>query len=468
MERSPEVDLEQPWSLTWLGTDRLLARRLARPAARFLAIEASSGIMLLIATAVALVWANSPWKDSYGSFLNAEVIIDAGPIGIHLTVQEFVNDALMALFFFVAGLEIKRELVKGELRDRKAAALPIVAALGGMIVPALIYFLFNAGTPTAHGWGIPMATDIAFAVGIVSLLGNRVPVALKLFLLTLAVADDLGAIGVIAVFYSQSVRFAWLGAAIGLLALVWFMRRRRIWFGPIYVAAAVVVWYCMLKSGVHATVAGVAMGFLTPTEALRPDLDAEAIADRLENREELSAADVQHASFLIKESVPVGERLVDRLLPWTSYVIIPIFALCNAGILLTGGALRQAADSSVTWGVGVGLVVGKTVGVFGAALLAIRLGIARRPRGATNLHMVGISMAAGIGFTVALFVTGLAFDDPVYADQAKVGILAASVVAAVLAGITLRAAAARASASELAIEAAENAEVFEPLPSSSD
>ena len=424
--------------------------------------------MLLIATAVALVWANSPWKDSYGSFLNAEVIIDAGPIGIHLTVQEFVNDALMALFFFVAGLEIKRELVKGELRDRKAAALPIVAALGGMIVPALIYFLFNAGTPTAHGWGIPMATDIAFAVGIVSLLGNRVPVALKLFLLTLAVADDLGAIGVIAVFYSQSVRFAWLGAAIGLLALVWFMRRRRIWFGPIYVAAAVVVWYCMLKSGVHATVAGVAMGFLTPTEALRPDLDAEAIADRLENREELSAADVQHASFLIKESVPVGERLVDRLLPWTSYVIIPIFALCNAGILLTGGALRQAADSSVTWGVGVGLVVGKTVGVFGAALLAIRLGIARRPRGATNLHMVGISMAAGIGFTVALFVTGLAFDDPVYADQAKVGILAASVVAAVLAGITLRAAAARASASELAIEAAENAEVFEPLPSSSD
>lgn len=460
MEGSPDVDHEHPWSLTWLGTDRLLARRLARPVARFLAIEASSGILLLIATVVALAWANSPWKGSYASFLDAEVIFDAGPVGFHMTVQEFVNDALMALFFFVAGLEIKRELVKGELRDRRAAALPIIAALGGMIVPAVIYYLFNAGTPTAHGWGIPMATDIAFAVGIVSLLGNRVPVALKLFLLTLAVADDLGAIGVIAVFYSQSVRLVWLGAAVVLLALVWFMRRRRIWFGPIYAAAGIVIWFCMLKSGVHATVAGVAMGFLTPTDALRPDLDAEAIADRLENREELSAADVQQASFLIKESVPVGERLVDRLLPWTSYVIIPIFALCNAGILLTGGALRAAADSSVTWGVAVGLVVGKTVGVFGAALLAIRTGIARRPRGATNLHMIGIAMAAGIGFTVALFVTGLAFDEPAYTDQAKVGILMASFLAAVLSGVVLRIAASRASAKELEIEAAENAEVF--------
>ena len=468
MQRSPDVDHEHPWSLTWLGTDRLMARRFARPVARFLAIEASSGILLLIATAVALLWANSPWKDSYSSFLNAEVVFDAGPVGFHMTVQEFVNDALMALFFFVAGLEIKRELVKGELRDRKAAALPIIAALGGMVVPALIYYLFNAGTPAAHGWGIPMATDIAFAVGIVSLLGKRVPVALKLFLLTLAVADDLGAIGVIAIFYSQSVRFAWLGGAVALLVLVWWMRRRRIWFGPLYFAVALVVWYCMLKSGVHATVAGVAMGFLTPTDALRPDLDAEAIADRLENREELSAADVQHASFLIKESVPVGERLVDRLLPWTSYVIIPIFALCNAGILLTGGALRQAAGSSVTWGVAVGLVVGKTVGVFGAALLAIRIGVARRPRGATNLHMVGISMAAGIGFTVALFVTGLAFDEPVYADQAKVGILAASLVAAVLSAIVLRAAAARASSSELELEAAENDEVFAPLSTALD
>jgi NhaA family Na+:H+ antiporter len=461
-----DLNQHHPWSLTWLGTDRFFARRLARPAARFLAIEASSGILLLLATAVALVWANSPWKNSYASFLNAEIILDAGPIGIHLTVQEFVNDALMAFFFFVAGLEIKRELIKGELRDRKAAALPIIAALGGMIVPAVIYFAINAGTDSARGWGIPMATDIAFAVGIVSLLGNRVPAALKLFLLTLAVADDLGAIGVIAVFYSTSIRFVWLGVAIALLVIVWLMRRRRIWYGPLYLIIGIVVWYCMLKSGVHATVAGVAMGFLTPTDALRPDLDSESVIDRLENQSELTAADVAAASFLINESIPVGERLVDRMLPWTSYVIIPIFALCNAGILLTSESLRAAASSTVTWGVAVGLVVGKTVGVFGAATIAIAIGIARRPRGATNLHMVGIAMAAGIGFTVALFVTGLAFTNPIFTEEAKVGILGASAVAALLSAVILSAAARRSSAAELAIEAAENAELFdEVLPS---
>jgi len=366
----------------------------------------------------------------------------------------------MALFFFVAGLEIKRELVKGELRDRKAAALPIIAALGGMVLPALIYFALNAGSASSGGWGIPMATDIAFAVGIVSLLGNRVPAALKLFLLTLAVADDLGAIGVIAIFYSKSVSFSWLGAACALLFVVWLMRRRKVWYGPIYLAIGIVVWYCMLKSGVHATVAGVAMGFLTPTDALRPDLDTEAIADRLENQPELTAADVAAASFLINESVPVGERLVDRMLPWTSYVIIPIFALCNAGILLTSESMRAAAGSTVTWGVALGLVVGKTVGVFGAATIAIAIGVARRPRGATNLHMIGIAMAAGIGFTVALFVTGLAFTDPLFTEEAKVGILAASAVAAILSGLILRAAARRSSATELALEAQENAELF--------
>lgn len=455
-----ELTDHHPWSHTWLGTDRFLARRLARPAARFLAIEAASGILLLAATVVALVWANSPWKDSYASFLNADIIFDAGPAGFHLTVQEFVNDALMALFFFVVGLEIKRELVKGELRDRKAATLPIVAALGGMVVPALIYFAFNVGSDASHGWGIPMATDIAFAVGVVALLGNRVPVALKLFLLSLAVADDLGAIAVIAVFYSKSMSVVWLGAALALLVLVWLMRRRRIWYGPLYLAIGVVIWYCMLKSGVHATVAGVAMGFLTPTDALRPDLDSEAIADRLENQPELTAADVAAASFLINESVPVGDRLIDRLLPWTSYVIIPIFALCNAGILLTAESMSAAAGSAVTWGVALGLVVGKTVGVFGAAAIAIALGIARRPRGATNLHLLGIAMAAGIGFTVSLFVTGLAFTDPLFTEEAKVGILGASAVAGLLSALVLSIAARRSSASELALEAEENAELF--------
>ena len=312
-----DIDPHHPWHHTWLGTDRLLARGLARPVARFLEVEAASGLMLLAATLVALMWANSPWKGGYAVFLEREIGLEVGSWHLVLSTQEWINDGLMAVFFFVAGLEIKRELVKGELRDRKAAALPILAALGGMIVPALIYTLFNVGQPSAGGWGIPMATDIAFAVGIVSLLGPRVPVSLKLFLLTLAVADDLGAIGVIAVFYSQSVHFAWMAAAVAMLVLVYVLRRRRVWYTPIYVVLGVITWYFTLRSGIHATVAGVALGFLTPTEALRPDLDAEAIADRLENQPELTAADVQAASFLLKEAVPVGERLADRLVPWT-------------------------------------------------------------------------------------------------------------------------------------------------------
>ncbi len=454
-----------PWTHTWLGTDRLLSRGVARPVARFLKIEAASGLLLLAATLVALLWANSPWKDSYASFLNADLVLDAGPIQLSLTLQEFVNDALMAVFFFVVGLEIKRELVKGELRDRRAAALPIIAALGGMLVPAAIYFALNVGTPSAHGWGIPMATDIAFAVGIVSLLGKRVPLSLKLFLLTLAVADDLGAIAVIAVFYSHGFNLAWLLAAVGLLGVVYLLRRRRVWYIPVYVVIGVVIWYCTLKSGIHATVAGVALGFLTPTDPLRPDLDRELIADQLENQAELSAADVQAASFLIKESVPVDERLVDRLHPWTSFVIVPVFALVNAGIPLTSEALRSAASSTVTWGVGAGLVIGKTVGVFVFAWLAIRFGIAKRPRGASNVHMVGIAMAAGIGFTVALFVTGLAFDQPGYTDEAKVGILAASAVAAIGSVLILRLAASRTSSSELELEELENEEFFHEEPS---
>ncbi|MBU3702390.1 MAG: Na+/H+ antiporter NhaA [Acidimicrobiia bacterium] len=454
------VEEHHRWSHTWLGTDRLFARRLARPVARFLSIEAASGLLLLAATVIALVWANSPWRDSYAGFLDTEVSLVFGSVDLHLTVLTFVNDALMALFFFVVGVEIKRELVKGELRDRRAAALPIIGALGGMIVPALVYFVINAGTPESHGWGIPMATDIAFAVGIVSLSGKRVPAALKVFLLSLAVADDLGAITVIAIFYSSSVSFLWLVAALVLLVVVWVLRRRRVWFGPLYFVLGVVVWYCTYRSGVHPTVAGVAMGFLIPIQPLRPDLGAAEIADRLENQAELTAADVENAAFLIRESVPVGDRIVDRWLPWTSYVVIPIFALCNAGVALSGEALSAAVGSRVTWGVAVGLVVGKTIGVFGAASLAIAVGIARRPRGATTLHLLGIAMAAGIGFTVALFVTSLAFDTVEATDQAKVGVLAASLVAAVLSTLMLRLAAARASDAEMELEAMENEVLF--------
>lgn len=460
---APEHDRHH-WHLTWMGSDQLLARRVARPVARFLRIEAAGGMLMLAGTVAALVWFNVA-AHSYESFWGTELAVELGSFHLDLTLHEWVNDGLMALFFFVVGMEIKREMVAGELRDPKAAALPIIAALGGMAVPALIYTAFNAGGPGSAGWGIPMATDIAFAVGVVSLLGSRVPVQLKLFLLTLAVADDLGGIGVIAIFYSDGLAAGWLFGAFAIFATMFVLRRLGVWFFPVYVVLGVVAWLCMLESGVHATIAGVLIGFLTPTRPLRTDLQPEAIADRLENQPELRAADVRQASFLIKESVPVDERLMDLLHPWTSFVVIPIFALANAAIPLDAGALSAAAESPVTWGVALGLLVGKAVGVSGMAWLAVKLGLARMPRGATPLHMLGIAVAAGIGFTVAIFITGISFTDVAMQEEAKVGIFAASIAAAVLSSLLLSLAHRRASPSEQALEEREEEELFaEDLP----
>lgn len=451
------------WQATWMGSDRLLARGLARPVARFLTIEAAGGVLLLAGALIAIVWANSPWAESYHHLWETSIGVTAGGFVLEMGLREWVNDGAMALFFFVAGMEIKREMVSGELKDPKAAALPIIGAAGGMLVPALIYLAFNRAGDGSGGWGIPMATDIAFAVGIVSLLGRRVPVQLKLFLLTLAVADDLGAIFVIAIAYSQGLALAWLLGALAVLALVVLLRRARVWYLPVYVVLGVVAWYFMLRSGVHATVAGVLLGFLTPTKPLREELTAEQIADRLENREELSAADVRHAAFHIRESVPVDVRLVDILHPWTGYLIIPVFALANAGVPLGREALSAATSSGVTFGVFFGLVAGKTIGVFAAAMLAAKIGVAKLPRGVTGLQMLGIAMAAGIGFTVAIFVTGISLHDAALQDQAKIGIFAASFIAAALSAITLAVAAKRTTAAELELELAEAAEVFEPI-----
>jgi NhaA family Na+:H+ antiporter len=448
------------WQLTWLGSDQLLARRVARPVARFLRIEAAGGVLMLLGTLVALVWFNVA-THSYEAFWSTDVAIDVGAFHLDLTLHEWVNDGLMALFFFVVGMEIKREMVSGELRDPKTAALPIIAALGGMVVPALIYAAFNAGGAGSNGWGIPMATDIAFAVGVVSLLGARVPVQLKLFLLTLAVADDLGGIGVIAIFYSDGLALGWLAAALTVFGAMYVLHRLGVWFFPIYVVMGAIAWYFMLRSGVHATIAGVVIGFLTPTKPLRPGLEAEGIADRLENQPRLSAADVRNASFLIRETVPVNERLTDMLHPWTSFLIIPLFALANAAIPLNSEALSAAAGSRITWGVALGLLIGKTVGVSGMAWLAVKLGVARLPRGATSLHMLGISVAAGIGFTVAIFITGISFTDAVLQEDAKIGIFAASIAAAILSVVILRAAHRRASPREQALERQEAEALFD-------
>ncbi len=452
------------WHDTWLGSDRLLARNLARPVARFLTIEAAGGVLLLIGALIAIIWANSPWASSYTELWDTTIGINIGAFSLDMDLRGWINDGAMALFFFVAGMEIKREMVSGELKDPKAAALPIIGAAGGMLVPAVIYIGFNHGGVGSGGWGIPMATDIAFAVGIVSLLGRRVPVQLKLFLLTLAVADDLGAIFVIAIAYSQGLAFAWLLGALAVFGAVLLLRRAHVWYFPVYVVLGMLAWYFMLKSGVHATVAGVVLGFLTPTRPLREGLDAEAIADRLENQDELSAAQVRNAAFQIKEAVPVDVRLVDVLHPWTGYVIIPLFALANAGVPLGREALESATSSPITLGVFFGLVAGKTIGVFAAAVGAAKLGIARLPRGVTVLQMLGIAMGAGIGFTVAIFVTGISLREPVLQDQAKIGIFAASFAAALLSAVTLSLAARRIPTTELDLEVREAAELFESEP----
>ena len=343
--------------LTWIGSERSLARRVARPVREFMQIEAAGGIVLVAATILALVWANSPWADSYHDILEGHIDIEFGSL-IHLDepVEAWVNDALMTIFFFVVGIEIKRELVVGELRDKRAAALPAVAAIGGMVVPALIYVAFNAGGDGTDGWGIPMATDIAFALGVVSLLGSRVPGAMKVFLLTLAIVDDIGAIAVIAIFYTEKLSIPWLLAAIALILVVMLMQRQRIWYIPAYVVVGAVLWLAVFESGIHATIAGVVLGLITPARPLRTDSleDEPHLARVLAGDTDVGV--VRRASFEIRERVSVAERIEDVLHPFTSFFIIPVFALVNAGIELNGDILSNAASSPITLGVGAGLV----------------------------------------------------------------------------------------------------------------
>ena len=432
----------EPSPLTWIGGDRRLARSVGRPVRNFLRIEAAGGILLLVATITALVWANSPWSDSYHEILETHIVFEIGDL-LHLDepIEAWINDALMAIFFFVVGLEIKRELVVGELRDPRAAALPAIAAIGGMVVPAAIYIAFNGASPEFDGWGIPMATDIAFAIGVVSLLGSRVPSAMKVFLLTLAIVDDIGAIAVIAIFYTEKFSSGWFVVAIIAIGVVLLMRLARIWWIPAYVVVGCFVWLAVFESGIHATIAGVILGLITPAVPLKPEAadDDEMIIKAI--RGEAPAPVVRRANFELKEQVSVVERLEDVLHPFSSYLIIPIFALANAGIELSSATLRDAATSSVTLGVVFGLVFGKIVGVSLFAWIAVKSGIASLPRAATWTHLFGLAAMAGIGFTVSLFITGLAFNDDVVgtliADEARIGILAASAIAAVLGTLIL-------------------------------
>jgi NhaA family Na+:H+ antiporter len=415
----------------WSASDRPLARWVARPLASFLRVEAAGGLVLLVATVAALAWANSPWRASYDALWGTEGAVRLGPLALAGDLRHWVNDALMAVFFFTAALEIKWQLAMGELRSPRAAAVPVLAAAGGMAVPALIYVLLNRGGPTADGWGIPMATDIAFAVGVLTLLGSRVPAGARIFLLTLAIADDIGAIVVIALHYASELSGAWLATSLVLVAVLAALRRLRVWAVPVYLTLGLALWVAVYSSGVHPTVAGVVLGLLAPA---RPLLDPYLARRQLDGvADDFTVEDLRRCQFLLGESVSVAERLVRSLHPWSSYVILPVFALANAGIFLGGGAFGAALESRVTLSVVLALVLGKVIGITGATWLATRLGIGTLPRGTGWPVMVGVSALAGIGFTVSIFITGLAFGgSTVPAVEAKVGVLVASFVAAVL------------------------------------
>ena len=417
------------------SADVLPGRRLPRAVRQFLETEASGGILLLLAALIALVWANSPWKSSYRSLWHTGIRLDVGRYVLEGDLHHWVNDGLMTIFFFVVGLEIKRELVQGDLRDPRTAAMPAIAALGGMVVPAALFLAVSAGTGVTRGWGIPMATDIAFAIGVVALLGARVPAPLKLFLLTLAIVDDIGAIVVIGVFYSSALQPELLLAAVALVAVIVVLTRADVvWLAP-YLFLGAALWLVTYESGVHATIAGVVLGLLTPARRMVPASVAKEWANDLDD--EPSPAETDAMTRLARHAVSPAEHMAHMLHPWSSFLIVPVFALANAGVEVKADSFGAAGAGAAAAGVILGLVVGKTVGIAGGAWIGDRTGIARLPQGSTWPMVVAVASVAGIGFTVSLFVTELAYEPGPVREAAKLGVLAASTVAAVVGGTGL-------------------------------
>jgi NhaA family Na+:H+ antiporter len=438
---------------TWLTSERLVPHRFIRPVIEFTRVEAAGGIVLLVAATIAIIWANSPWSEAYFDLFNAHIGFSFGAIHLDESLKHFINDGLMVVFFFVVGLEIKRELVVGELNSLKKASMPVIAALGGMVVPALIYVAFVAptgDTEALRGWGIPMATDIAFSVGVVALIGSRVSVSAKLFLLALAIVDDIGAILVIAVFYTEELNFGYLAFAGVLLVGMHFAKKIGISSLLFYVPVAFAIWYGFLESGVHATIAGVILGLMTPVYAKYSDEQFRQKAVRVLERWDINRAsphaverldhDAMELAEVAKSSVPPLNRLEHALHPWSSFVIVPLFALANAGVRFVGTemGLVEQFTSPVALGVAVGLMVGKPLGITAATWIGLKLKLGVLPRRTNMKTILGLGALAGIGFTVSLFVTELAFTHELLADEAKLGIFLGSGVAGVVGYMILK------------------------------
>lgn len=423
--------------------------RIVRPLTVFAKFEASGGILLICCTVISLVWANSPWAGSYFHLRHTELVLGFGSARLSEPLEFWINDGLMAVFFLLVGLEIKREMLAGELASFQKASLPIAAALGGMVVPALIYALLNRGGAGAAGWGIPMATDIAFALGVLALLGDRVPASLKVFLAALAIADDIGAVLVIAVFYTAKI--SWISLAVGgaFLVALMTMNRSGARHPLIYTLLGLGLWLAFLKSGVHATVAGVLLAMTIP------------VRTRIEGSEFLARSEMILAGFrsaeAAGETIPASatkihaleaiesiceraqsplQRFEHALAPWIKHFIMPVFALANAGVVLGHGA-AAAMVAPISLGVICGLVLGKPIGIAAFSWLATRSGVAALPDGVGWRQILGVGMIGGIGFTMSLFLAALAFGNTPELETAKVGVLCASAISGISGALVL-------------------------------
>jgi Na+/H+ antiporter NhaA len=406
-------------------------RNLATPIREFIATENASAVALLAATVVALLWANSPWGSTYERVWSSTLSFQLAGAELSLDLRHWVNDGLMMFFFFVAGLEIRREFDMGELRERRRVATPVLAAVGGLAAPALIYLAFNAGQPSARGWGIPMGTDTAFALGILALVGRRCPARIRVFLLTLVIVDDIGALTVVALAYTDKVALVALLLAVGLFGVVLALRRTGVRNGVPYFIVGVGIWLSMLASGVHPTVAGVALGLLaTAHSPSREDLQRAGALWRL-FREEPTPGYARSASMGVTVAISPNERLQHLFHPWTSFLIVPLFALANAGVEISGDVLARAASSPIALGIVFGLVGGKLIGIVGATWLATRRILGGFPLTLPWPPLVGAATVAGIGFTVSLLIADITFQGQDL-EEAKLGIFAASTLAALL------------------------------------
>ena len=429
-----------------------LIQIILKPINAFLHQEASGGILLIIFTLIALVWANTPFADSYHHLWHTHISLSFGNLlTLDYPLHYWINDGLMVIFFFTIGLEIKRELLVGELSSLQKASLPIAGALGGMIFPAVLYTVINSGGSGADGWGIPMATDIAFVVGIMALLGPKIPLTLKIFVLALAIADDIGAVLVIAVFYTEEISvIALIIAAIIVFTLVLLNKLGTKSLIP-YSILGILLWLAFLKSGVHATIAGVLLAFTIPASS-RYDINKfsrkvkELINKFVETGDDwknvLNNAEREYDVMAIESScrnilTPL-QRFENGLHPWVAFLIIPLFALSNAGVSLSGLSFLEALLSEVSLGIIIGLFIGKQVGIFGFSFLAVKLKLASLPEGINWKNLYGAGILTGIGFTMSLFIAGLAFKDPALLDLSKIGVLTGSIISGVFGFLFLR------------------------------